>query len=161
MTVIFIIPLVPSIVYYSAPSCTSSGAPFEYKQYASYFNLLLTNYVPVLVLILFGILTWSNLHTGRLGQQNRLEAQVNRMILAELIMVCFTSLPNIVSTTYSMATASMVKSPLRAAQDNLWSNVLAVFTVSAYSGSFMYFLLHHLLTERMLKQFCAARAKIK
>jgi hypothetical protein len=141
MTLFFLIPLIPDIVYYLAPSCTSPEAPFEYKQYTTYFNLILTNLVPVPVLVLFGILTWRNLHTARLGQQNRLEAQVNRMILAELIMVCFTSLPNIISTIYSMATVSVINSQLRTAQDNLWSNVLAVFSISAYSGSFYVFLI--------------------
>jgi uncharacterized membrane protein len=139
--IIFLIPLIPDIVYYNTPSCISPEAPFWYRQYTTYFNTVYTNFLPVPVLVVFGIFTWRNLHNARIGQQNRLETQVNRMILAELVMVCFTSIPNIVSTIYSLATASMVKSQLRTAQDNLWSNIFAVFTISTYCGSFYVFFL--------------------
>ncbi|CAF0866349.1 unnamed protein product [Adineta steineri] len=136
LTLIFLFPLIPDIVYYWTPNCTSPGAPYGYRQYTTYFNTILTNFIPVPVLVLFGILTWRNLHATRLVQNNRLEMQVNRMILAELIMVCFTSIPNIITTIYSLATITMVKSQLRTAQDNLWLNIFAILTISTYCGSF-------------------------
>jgi hypothetical protein len=129
MILIFLISLIPDIVYYWTLSCTSPGAPFVYRQYTTYFNTVLIKFVPVPVLILLGTPTWRNLHAARFGQHNRLEAQVNRTILAELVMVCFTSIPNIVTTIYSLTTTSIATSQLRTAQDGLWSNVFADFTI--------------------------------
>lgn len=136
IVLIFCIQVTPYIVYYSRPYCISSGVPYSYAQYIDNFNLVVTNYLPPHVLIRFGTLTWRNIRTVRLGQHNRLEAQVTRMILAELVMVCATTLPNIIWNSYSLATRSIVKYQLRIAQVNLWSIVSAVFTILSYCGSF-------------------------
>ncbi len=63
------------------------------------------------------------------------------MILAEFVMACFTSIPNMFMTIYSLATASMVKPQLRTAQDSLWFNVFTIFTMSTYCGSFYVYLI--------------------
>lgn len=139
MFLIYFIQVTPYIVYYSRPSCISSGVSYSYAQYIANFNLVVTNYLPLPVLILFGTLTWRNIRTIRLGQHNRLETQITRMIFAELIMVCSTTVPNIIWNSYSLATQSMVKSQLRIAQENLWSNVATVFTILSYCGSFYVF----------------------
>ncbi|CAF1376793.1 unnamed protein product [Adineta steineri] len=139
MVLIFCIPFISDIVYYWAPSCTSPGAPYWYRQYTIYFNQVFSNFVPGPVLVLFGILTWRNLRGVRLIQRNRLEEQVNRMILAELVMVCITAIPSIITVIYPMVTASMTKSQLRVAQDGLWLNILAIPGITTYCGSFYVF----------------------
>lgn len=139
MLLILFIQVTPYIVYYSGPSCLSSGVPYAYAQYIGNFNLVVTNYLPPPVLIIFGTLTWRNIRTVRLGQRNRLEVQVTRMIFAELVMVCATTVPNIIWNSYSLATQSIVKSQLRVAQENLLSNVCAVLTILSYCGSFYVF----------------------
>ncbi|CAF1395479.1 unnamed protein product [Adineta steineri] len=139
MILIFLIPLIPDVVYYSGPACTPTGSPYWYRQYTMYFNQIFSNIVPGPVLALFGILTWRNLRSARVIQRNRLEEQVNRMILAELVMICITSIPNIITAIYPIVTTSMVKSQLRVAQDGLWLNMLAIPSITTYCASFYVF----------------------
>ncbi|CAF1451406.1 unnamed protein product [Adineta steineri] len=122
---VFLIPLIPDVVYYWTPSCTRTGAPYCI--------------VPFPVLVLFGILTWRNLCSVRIIQRNRLEEQVNRMILSELVMICITSIPNIITAIYPIVTSSMTKSQLRVAQDGLWLNMLAIPSITTYCTSFYVF----------------------
>ncbi|CAF0894917.1 unnamed protein product [Adineta steineri] len=139
VVLVFFIPFTPDIVYYWTPSCTSTGSPYGYRQFIMYFSQVFSNLVAGPVLALFGILTWRNLRGVRVVQRNRLEEQVNRMILAELVMVCITAIPSIITVIYPLVTASMSKSQLRVAQDGLWLNILAIPTITTYCVSFYVF----------------------
>ena len=136
---IYSIPFIPDVFYYTGPSCTAPKEPYEYRQFINYFNTVVTSMLPFLVLLLFSTLTWRNIRTVRIVQRSRLELQVTRMMFAEVAMVCFTSLPNIVSNIYTLSTQSMKKSALRAAQDSLWSNVFVTINVLTYTSSFYLF----------------------
>ena len=137
---LYSIPFIPDSFYYIGPSCTAPGEPYEYRQFITYFNTIVTSTLPCFVLILFSTLTWRNIRAVRFVHRSRLESQVTRMMFAEVAMVCFTSFPNIVSNVYSLSTQSMKKSPLRAAQDSLWSNVFNTINILTYAASFYLFL---------------------
>lgn len=104
-----------------------------------YFNAFIIGIVPVPTLILFGTLTWFNFKSTRLVQRCRFEIQVTKIMLAEIIIVLFSSLPNIFLPIYSLCTQSIVKSQLRIAQDNLLSDVLTTVAISTYWAPFYAF----------------------
>jgi uncharacterized membrane protein YeaQ/YmgE (transglycosylase-associated protein family) len=127
----------PDAIYYSGYSCTASAtARATYKQFITYFNLIVTNILSMSVLGTFSILTWYNLWSGGRGGHNRLQQQVNTMMLVEFSMAFITTLPNFVYNIYSQATQSVVKSPLRTAQESLWSIVSTVLSFTIHVGTF-------------------------
>jgi hypothetical protein len=127
----------PDGIYYSGYSCTASAdARATYKQFITYFNLIVTNILSMVVLGTFSILTWYNLWSTRRGGRNQLQQQVNMMMLVQFAMAFITTLPNFVYNIYIQATQSVVKSALRTAQESLWSNVSAVLSFTIHVGTF-------------------------
>ncbi|UJR16724.1 hypothetical protein I4U23_003624 [Adineta vaga] len=136
---IYAIPFIPDAFYYTGPNCTAPTEPYDYRQFITYFNTIVTSLLPFLILVIFSILTWHNLQSVQLVQRTRFEAQVNRMMFGEVGMVCFTSFPNIISNIYSLSMQGVKKSALRTAQDNLWSNVFNTINILTYALSFYLF----------------------
>ncbi len=127
----------PDAIYYSGYSCTASAtARATYKQFVTYFNLIVTNVLSMSVLGTFSILTWYNLWSAGHGGHNRLQQQVNTMMLVEFSMAFITTLPNFIYNIYSQATQSVVKSPLRTAEESLWSIVSTVLSFTIHVGTF-------------------------
>ena len=133
---------VPDCIYYSGYSCTAStSARFVYKQFIAYFNLIITNILSVCVLATFSMLTWYNLRSSRLKRRDHLQAQVNRMMLAEFALAFITTLPNFVYNIYVQVTQSMVKTQLRLAQETLWSTVSAIISFTMNIGTLYVYLI--------------------
>ncbi len=87
----------PDGIYYSGYSCTASAtARATYKVFVTYFNLIVTNILSMVILGTFSMLTWYNLWSGGRGGHNRLQQQVNTMMLVEFSMAFITTLPNFV-----------------------------------------------------------------
>lgn len=133
---------VPDCIYYSGYSCTAStNARFVYKQFIAYFNLIITNILSVFVLAIFSMLTGYNLRSSRLKRRNHLQAQVNRMMLAEFVLAFITILPNFVYNIYVQVTQSMVKTQLRLAQETLWSTVSTIVSFTMNVGTLYVYLI--------------------
>ncbi len=127
----------PDGIYYSGYSCTASAtARATYKEFITYFNLIVTNGLSMIVLGTFSILTWYNLRSRRGGGRNQLQTQVNRMMLVQFGMAIITTLPNFMYNIYSQATQSLAKSQLRAETETLWSNVSGVLSFTIHVGTF-------------------------
>ncbi|CAF3640427.1 unnamed protein product [Rotaria sp. Silwood1] len=133
---------IPDGIYYSGYLCTASANDRAiYKQFITYFNLIVTNILSLLVLIIFSLLTWYNFWSTRHQRRSRLQQQVNRMMLTEFTMVCITTLPNFVFNIYQQATQSVVKSQLRLAQENLWTNVSVAVSFTLHVGTFYIYII--------------------
>ena len=132
-------------VYYTAPkplSCTIADPIFAY--FASIFNLFHYSVIPLSVLTLFCWLTWHNLGqqpTTYLRGGIRLYDQVTRMLIAQSIGICLTSFPNMIWQIYSVATRSIAKSSLRAAQENLLNTICVLVGFSTHAITFYVYLL--------------------
>ncbi len=136
-TLVYLAICMPDAIYYSGYSCTASAtARATYKQFITYFNLIVTNILSMCVLGTFSILTWYNLWSGGRGGHNHLQQQVNTMMLVEFSMAFITTLPNFIYNIYSQATQSVVKSPLRTAEESLWSIVSTVLSFTIHVGTF-------------------------
>ncbi|CAF1071486.1 unnamed protein product [Rotaria sp. Silwood1] len=133
---------IPDGIYYSGYLCTASANDRAiYKQFITYFNLIVTNILSLLVLIIFSLLTWYNFWSTRHQRRSRLQQQVNRMMLTEFTMVCITTLPNFVFNIYQQATQSVVKSQLRLAQENLWTNGSVAVSFTLHVGTFYIYII--------------------
>jgi hypothetical protein len=127
----------PDGIYYSGYLCTASAnARATYKQFITYFNLIVTNIISLLVLGTFSMLTCHNLWSTRCHRRSHLQQQVNRMMIAEFTMAFITTIPNFIYNIYLQATASVVKSQLRLAQETLWSDVSTALNFTMHVGTF-------------------------
>jgi hypothetical protein len=136
-SIIYLAICIPDSIYYSGYSCTASASDRAiYKQFITYFNLIVTQMLSLIVLGIFCILTWHNLCSTRWDRRNRLQQHVNRMMLAEFVMAFITTLPNFTYNIYTQVTASMVKSQLLLAQETLWSTVSVVVNFTMHVGTF-------------------------
>ena len=91
----------------------------------------------MVVLGTFSLLTWYNLWLTRYNRRNRLQQQVNRMMLAEFTMAFITTLPNFIYNIYLQITQSVEKSQLRLAQETLWSDVSVIISFTMNVGNIL------------------------
>ncbi|UJR19882.1 hypothetical protein I4U23_023015 [Adineta vaga] len=133
---------IPDAIYYSVYSCIASAKDRAmYKDFITYFNLIVTNILSMTVLGTFGLLTWYNLWSTRGVGRNHLQHQVNKMMVIEFTMAFITTLPNFTYNIYSQATQSIVKSQLRLAQDSFWSTVSVIISFTIHIGTFYMYMI--------------------
>ncbi|UJR07175.1 hypothetical protein I4U23_011463 [Adineta vaga] len=136
-SLVYLIIFIPDAIYYSGYSCTASAKDrATYKDFVAYFNLIATNILSMIILGIFSLLTWYNLCYGTSVGRNRLQQQVNRMMMVEFAMAFVTTLPNFIYNIYAQATQSTVKSQLRLTQESLWSTVSATINFTIHAGTF-------------------------
>jgi len=122
----WLIVLSPYALYYTASNqtdCAINNPIFAY--FAPYFNLVHYSILPLSILSIICALTWKNF-----GEQQsiylrgtRLYDQITRMIIAQILVIFFTSILNMIWQIYIVSTNSASKSTLRQAQENLIGNV--------------------------------------
>ncbi|CAF1232590.1 unnamed protein product [Rotaria sordida] len=122
----WLIVLSPYGLYYTASNqkdCAIINPVFAY--FAPYFNLFHYSILPLSILSILCVLTWENL-----GKQQaiylrgtRLYDQITRMIIGQILVIFFTSIPNMIWQIYIVSTNSTSKSTLRQAQEDLIGNV--------------------------------------
>ncbi|CAF1033913.1 unnamed protein product [Rotaria sp. Silwood1] len=141
-SMIYLAICIPDGIYYSGYSCTASANKRAiYTNFITYFNLIVTNITSLVVLGTFSMLTWYNLWSTRHTRHNHLQQQVNRMMLAEFAMAFITTLPNFIYNIYSQITMSVIKSQLRLAKENLWTNVSVVISFTMNVGTFYVYMI--------------------
>ena len=128
---------IPNAVYYMPPSCTITNS--VYSLFSSIFSLTAYSTAPLIVLAVFCTLTWLNLHSVR-TRTNRIQQQVNTMMIAQICVVLLTSVPNVILQVYNLATRNTVKDNLRRAQEGLLGAVLTTLGFTAHAGSFYIYL---------------------
>ncbi|CAF0753583.1 unnamed protein product [Adineta steineri] len=138
---IWFILLIPNGIYYTLPSCTIINT--IYAQFSPIFSLVTYSIFPLLVLAIFCVLTWFNLHSNRMKliRRNNMESQVNKMMIAQLCVILLTSVPNVILQIYTLSTRTMFKSTLRQAQEGLLSAVLSELGFVTHAGTFYVYLI--------------------
>ena len=87
----------PNAIYYSGYKCTASTQDrLIYQQFIIYFNITMSNSIPVIIPGIFFLLRWYNLGFTRHIRPNHFQQQVNRMMIVEFTMVFVSSLPNFI-----------------------------------------------------------------
>lgn len=137
---IWFIPLIPNAIYYTSPSCTIKNSVFIV--FSPIFSLIAYSTIPLLILAVFCILTRFNLRSvgARAIRVDRIQYQVNKMMIAQICVVLFTSVPNVIVQIYSLATRTTVKSTLRQAQEGLLIAILTMLGFVTHAGTFYVYL---------------------
>lgn len=132
-------------IYYTAPkplSCTIADPFFAY--FATIFNLFHYSILPLSILTIFCWLTWHNLGqqpTTYLRGGIRLYDQVTRMLIAQSIGICLTSIPNMIWQIYMVATRTILRNSVSAAQENLINTICVLVGFTTHAITFYVYLL--------------------
>jgi hypothetical protein len=107
----------------------------NYALFRSYFIVVgLYLLIPVMILSVFGFLTYRQLQKLTAQQRNSLSAltkQMTRMVLFQIIIVLIFVTPNALATIYFVATARMTKSVYRLAQESV---IQVIFNIYGYGA---------------------------
>jgi hypothetical protein len=122
-----------------------------YGYYLNYFIILiLYNVLPLAIFVVFGLLTWKNMHRihqRRIGpQQQRLPAnqrqenQLTKMLLLQISSISISTIPYTINTLYNAITNQIQKDSLRTAKENLCATVTNFLFYLNFAISFYIYL---------------------
>lgn len=125
-----------------------------YVLFRNYFIVVgLYLVIPVIVISVFGFLTYWQLRKLTLHERRALSAftrQTTRMVLFQILSVLIFVTPNALTTIYFVATASVSKSAYRLAQENVIQVVFNIYGYGALSVSIKIFLSPIKTTQEIL-----------
>jgi hypothetical protein len=123
------------------PSCRTTSTIFT--QYRNYFVIVvLAAIIPITVMIVFGLLTYRQLHKiekinidCRRGSVSlsHLTRQMTHMTLFQIFIVSLCQAPFVVAQVYSCATESLLKNALRQAQEQVAQMVIVTFSYGTFA----------------------------
>ncbi|CAF4192353.1 unnamed protein product, partial [Adineta steineri] len=97
--------------------------------------------IPVIIMIIFGYLTYRNIHLTRILAQQQADRQLIRMTLIEVVLVVFTITPYGINNAYSLASAGVAKNADRLMSEYFASTMISLLTYFYYAGScYMFFI---------------------
>lgn len=148
---------VPIFVMYlpraAPPACTFTTIVFA-EYYNLFFSPMVFCILPIVVPVTFGLFTYRNIRLFT-NRTNRIERQLTRMILLQLVVVSIVSIPYAIFTFYNAATLHLPKDSLRLAQEYLYSTVTRNFFQVHYVDSFYIFYITSNEIRNILKRYFA------
>ncbi|CAF0824740.1 unnamed protein product [Adineta ricciae] len=122
-----------------------------YGYYLNYFIILiLYNILPLAIFVIFGWLTWRNIHQihqRRVGPEQqhlptnqRQESRLTRMLLLQICSISLSTIPYTINSLYTAITNQIQKDSLRAAQESLSATVTSLLFYLNFSISFYVYL---------------------
>jgi hypothetical protein len=129
-----------------------SYTTLAYADYSSFFFApIFFGILPIVIPAVFGILTHRNLRLF-LQRVSRIERQLTRMLLLQLIALTFASIPYAIYYFYAAATRRLTKSSLRLAQENLFMTIIRNFFYINHVYSFYIFIISSNEIRNILKR---------
>lgn len=128
--------MIPNLIYFTDPSCAIIDASYNFL--TRILSLVFYSTTPLIILLVFSILTWSNLrHTPpQIIRLNRIEHQVTIIMLAQIVIVLLASGPNIFLQLYIVITHATKKNEVYFAYENFVFTLIAMLGFITHSGSF-------------------------
>jgi hypothetical protein len=128
----------------TAPVGTPAVCSYVNLSYADFFSFFFAPIVfgvlPIVIPAIFGILTCRNIRLF-LRRVSRIEQQLTRMLLLQLMSLSIGSIPYAVYYFYVASTRRMIKSTLRIAEENLYMAITRNFFQVNFVYSFYIFLI--------------------
>ena len=155
--------LSPYAVFYTTASKSCLIVNIGFAKFVSYFDLFYYSIIPFSVLSIFSGLTWHYL-----GKQqaiyvrggSRLYDQITRMIIAQIIVLVFTSFPDTIFQLYTVSTSTASIDSLLYAQENFASNVCLIVGDLTYALSFYVYWIASPIFRQNIKAMFLIRQQI-
>jgi hypothetical protein len=128
ITIVWWLHAIPVLVFYNISPITKMcvSTSFAYAIYYSIYSVGLFSVIPVLVMAVFGYLTYRNIRLTRVLARQQADRQLTRMILIQLALVVICLVPYGINYTYYLITSNVSKSENRLNIENFVSTVTAV-----------------------------------
>ena len=125
---------IPFLIFYdiipTSKSCGSTNRTLT--TYVPIFVCVLLCGIPISLMIIFGFLTYRNIHHIRLLAEQHADRQFTKMILIKVVLIIITNTPFGSYTAYSLITSGMTKDVDRQMQEYLAVSILSVLNYAYY-----------------------------
>ncbi|CAF0858239.1 unnamed protein product [Adineta steineri] len=144
---------IPQILFYNISSITQTCqiVNAKYSIYASVYVLSLTCVIPIVVMIVFGYLTYRNIHLTRVLAEQQADHQLVRMTLIQVILVVISITPYGMNNVYGLITSSVSKDPDRTIKESFISTMFSLLAYVNYVGSCYMFMISSRRFRRQIK----------
>ncbi|CAF1331159.1 unnamed protein product [Adineta steineri] len=144
---------IPQLVFYDispiTKTCVNSNA--AYAIYVSIYVLSLTCVIPVVILVVFGYLTYRSIHLTRVLAEQQADHQLAKMTLIQVVLVVIAITPYGINNVYGLITSGISKDANRLAIESFASIIFILLTYTNYVGSCYMFLISSRRFRREIK----------
>jgi hypothetical protein len=91
-------------------------------------SVSLTFLIPVFIMIVFGYLTYRNIHQSRVLAEQRVDRQLTRMTLLQVISVIISHAPSGINSTYALITSGISKDPDRVLRESFATSIIGLLS---------------------------------
>jgi hypothetical protein len=104
-----------------------------YVTYITIYLLTLVSFIPALVTLIFGYLTYRNIHLTRVLAEQQADRQLVRMTLIQVVLVVICITPYGVNSAYSLITSGVSKDANRLIKESFASTIFALVPYVYYA----------------------------
>lgn len=128
---------IPFLIFYDISPVTKTCVVMnnDYARYIPIYLLTFTCIGPVIIMIIFGYLTYRNIQVIRILTEQLFDRQLIKMASFYVLLVIITFFPYSVNTVYILTTAAVMKDANRMINENFATTVLTLITYFYYSVS--------------------------
>jgi hypothetical protein len=143
----FLLSMATNFAFFNISPTINACAPVNtaYALYVQLFTLIGLGSIPILIMFVFGCLTYRNIRQTRTLLEQHADRQLVKMILIQAILVVISVTPYGINGIYDLATAGIVKNEDRQEKESFVTAVVAVLAYSYYAVLLFTFLLHNSL----------------
>ncbi|CAF3262126.1 unnamed protein product [Rotaria socialis] len=161
--IFWLVVLSPFTVFYTTTAQSCFIADVIFAKFASYYSLFFYSILPFSILSIFSALTWRNLGVQQaiyVRAGGRLYDQITRMLIAQIIVLVFTSFPNAIFQLYTILTSTSSTFSLHYAQDNLANDICLVVGDLTFALPFYVYWIASPIFRKNVKSMLLIRRRI-
>ncbi|CAF3209134.1 unnamed protein product [Rotaria sp. Silwood2] len=162
LTIICLIHGIPFFMYYDISSTTKlcSSMNIVLTLYLPIFVLGIFLFIPTILTIIFGFLTYKNVCQSKGLTNQHADRQLVNMICMQIIIIILATIPYGIYNIYSLVTIKTIKDKDRLNKESLAFTIISLNTYIYTSGSFFVFMISSSRFRQMVKKriFCRRTA---
>ncbi|CAF1505250.1 unnamed protein product, partial [Adineta steineri] len=144
---------IPILLFYNISSITKTciNTNAGYAIYTPIYGTAVLCFIPVIIMIIFGYLTYYNINSIRILTEQQADRQLIRMILSQAISAFITFMPYGINIAYSQITLNISKDPYRLNIESFISMMTTLLSYIYYAANCYIFLMSSSRFRRTMK----------
>ncbi|CAF0853150.1 unnamed protein product [Adineta steineri] len=141
--IVWFLHAIPVLLFYNVPPITSrcNSVNKVYQNYIPVYILVLQCGIPVLVMLIFGGLTYRNMCLSKALVEQHADRQLTKMIIIQVILVIISMTPFGILEIYTLITSKSIKSTDQLQQEAFAQTILILVSYIYYVGNFYMFII--------------------
>ncbi|CAF0772877.1 unnamed protein product [Adineta ricciae] len=150
LTVICLLHGIPALMFFEISPITNKCVNVNqgFSIYILVYAFCLNSIGPLIIMIVFGYLTYRNVHSIRIP----VDRQLVKMTLCQVILIFMTAVPYATVLAYNLLTATLKKDSNRLVNEYFAISFLGLWTYLYYGGSFYVFFISSSRFRRTVKE---------